>query len=153
MSEDADKQAEALCPFCESEISPTVKKCRHCGEWVSRDCLKCGTPIKAQWAARGLCADCEGVGVRGLPMNAAPGSTPVAMYPGMRKSRTTSVGLGLVFGGIGAHKFYLDRPGMGLLYAAFCWTGIPSLIGIFEAVKYIRMDEEEFQRRSFAKDL
>ena len=49
--------------------------------------------------------------------------------------------------------FYLDRPGMGLLYAAFCWTGIPSLIGIFEAVKYIRMDEEEFQRRSFAKDL
>jgi TM2 domain-containing membrane protein YozV len=42
---------------------------------------------------------------------------------------------------------------MGLLYAAFCWTGIPSLIGIFEAVKYIRMDEEEFQRRSFARDL
>ncbi len=24
------------CPFCESEISETAKKCRHCGEWLDR---------------------------------------------------------------------------------------------------------------------
>ena len=69
------------------------------------------------------------------------------MHQGIRKSRTVSVGLGLVLGGIGAHKFYLEKPGMGFLYLLFCWTGIPSLIAIFEAVKYILMDEEEFQRR------
>jgi len=26
-----------LCPFCESEISDSAMKCRHCGEWVSRN--------------------------------------------------------------------------------------------------------------------
>jgi len=36
---------------------------------------------------------------------------------------------------------------MGFLYMAFCWTGVPSIIGLFEGVKYILMDEEEFQRR------
>ena len=59
------------------------------------------------------------------------------------------MGLALVLGGIGAHKFYLDKPGMGVLYMLFFWTGIPSIIGIFEAVKYIRMDEDEFHRRFF----
>jgi TM2 domain-containing membrane protein YozV len=63
------------------------------------------------------------------------------------------VGLALVLGGIGAHKIYLDKPGKGLLYMMFCWTGIPSIIGIFEAVKYIRMDDEEFQRRFVRGDL
>ena len=29
----------------------------------------------------------------------------------------------------------------------FCWTGIPSIIGIVDAVKYIRMGDEEFQQR------
>ena len=48
----------AVCPFCESEISATAKKCSHCGEWVSRNCQTCGTPIRDQWAARGFCADC-----------------------------------------------------------------------------------------------
>jgi len=71
----------------------------------------------------------------------------------MRKSRTVSVGLALVLGGIGAHKFYLDKPGKGLLYLMFCWTGIPTFVGLIEAVKYIRMDEEEFQRRFVAGSL
>jgi TM2 domain-containing membrane protein YozV len=75
------------------------------------------------------------------------------MHFGARKSRTLAVGLSLVFGGLGLHKFYLDKPGMGLLYMLFCWTGIPTLVGLFEAVKYIRMDEEEFQRRFYRKEL
>jgi TM2 domain-containing membrane protein YozV len=75
------------------------------------------------------------------------------MHYGLRKSRSVSVGLALVLGGIGAHKFYLEKTGMGFLYLAFCWTGIPSLIGVFEAAKYIRMDEEEFHQRFFRGDL
>jgi TM2 domain-containing membrane protein YozV len=74
----------------------------------------------------------------------------VATYEWPRKSRTVSVGLALVLGGFGAHKIYLDKPGKALAYTLFCWTGIPSLIGIVEAVNYIRMDEEEFHRRFLA---
>jgi len=137
----------AACPFCESEITPTAKKCRHCGEWVSRDCLACGTPIKGQWAARGFCANCEGSVPTSFSVQTSPGTPQVPVYYGPPKSRSVSVGLALVLGGIGAHKFYLDKPGKGVLYMLFCWTGIPSIIGLFEAVKYIRMDEEEFHRR------
>lgn len=141
------------CPFCESEIPPTAQKCRHCGEWVSRECLSCGTPIRNQWAARGFCADCEGKRVTGYAVQPAPGTQPIPMWHGTRKSRTLAVGLSLVFGGLGLHKFYLDKPGMGVLYMLFCWTGIPSLVGLFEAVKYIRMDDEEFLRRFYRREL
>ncbi|MFH1765034.1 MAG: TM2 domain-containing protein [Gemmatimonadota bacterium] len=68
-------------------------------------------------------------------------------YYGPPKSRSVSVGLALVLGGFGAHKFYLDKPGKGFLYLLFCWTGVPSIIGLFEAVKYIRMTDEEFHQR------
>ena len=139
----------ATCPFCESGITPTAQKCRHCGEWVSRDCLACGTPIKNQWAARGFCADCESKESTGFPVQTFQGATPIPVYPGLRKSRSVSVALALVLGGFGAHKFYLDKPGKGFLYMMFCWTGIPSVIGIIDAVKYIRMEEEEFHRRFY----
>ena len=141
------------CPFCESEITDTAKKCRHCGEWVSRDCLRCGTPIRKQWAARGYCANCEGRETPGRALLSALGETQVQAYHGVRKSRSVSVGLSLVLGGIGAHKFYLEKPGAGLAYLLFCWTGIPPLLGLFEAVKYIRMDDEEFHQRFLRRDL
>jgi len=30
-----DESGRILCPWCEAEISPTARKCRYCGEWVS----------------------------------------------------------------------------------------------------------------------
>lgn len=135
------------CPFCQAEIPDSAQKCRHCGEWVSRDCLLCGTPVRNQWAARGYCAECEGGEKGAFTLQPLPGRHPATEYYGVRKSRTVSVGLALVLGGFGAHKFYLERPGLGFLYLGFFWTGIPALVGIFEAVKYIRMEEEEFHNR------
>ena len=143
----------AVCPFCESDISPTAKKCGLCGEWVSRNCQTCGTPIRDQWAARGFCADCGVKEATGYSVRPNPGTPLAPVYYGERKSQTISVGLALALGGIGAHKFYLDKPGLGILYMMFAWTGIPSIIGIFEAVKYIRMDEGEFQERFLRGDV
>ena len=137
-----------LCPFCKSEIPVSASKCRHCGEWVSRDCLKCGTPIRNEWAARGLCAECEVGAPKEFPVRTSAAAGQVPVYGWGMKSRTASVALALVLGGFGAHKFYLDKPGKGFLYLLFSWTGIPSLIGLYEAVKYIRMSEEEFHRKA-----
>ena len=142
-----------VCPFCESDISPTAKKCSHCGEWVSRSCQTCGTPIKNQWAARGFCADCGVKEATGYSVRPYPDHMQASVYYGERKSRSISIGLALVLGGIGAHKFYLDKPGLGILYLMFAWTGIPPIIGIFEAVKYIKLEEDEFQERFLRRDL
>ena len=47
------------------------------------------------------------------------------------KSKTTAGVLAILLGGIGVHKFYLGKIGMGILYLLFCWTGIPAVIGLF----------------------
>ncbi len=40
--------------------------------------------------------------------------------------------LAIFLGGIGVHKFYSGKTGMGILYLLFCWTMIPEIIGIIE---------------------
>ena len=50
-----------------------------------------------------------------------------------KKNPTTSVLLAILLGGIGAHKFYMNKVGLGIVYLLFCWTGIPAIIGIIEA--------------------
>lgn len=60
------------------------------------------------------------------------------------KSKTAAALWAFFLGGLGAHKFYLGRPGMGLVYMLFCWTGIPSLIAFFEFFGLVLMSEQAF---------
>ena len=52
------------------------------------------------------------------------------------KNQTVAVLLAAFVGGLGIHRFYLGKTVTGVLYLLFCWTGIPSLIGIVEALIY-----------------
>lgn len=63
------------------------------------------------------------------------------------KSRVTAVVLAWLLGSIGAHKFYLDSPGLGILYLFFCWTYIPALVGFIEGIIYLVMSDEEFAKK------
>ena len=67
--------------------------------------------------------------------------------PTTDKSKTTAGIFALLLGGIGAHKFYLGSPGMGVVYLLFCWTFIPSLIGLFEGISLLTMSEESFAQK------
>ena len=60
------------------------------------------------------------------------------------KSKSTAGILALLLGGIGAHKFYLDRPLQGLLYLFFFWTFIPAIIALVEAIGYFTMSDAAF---------
>lgn len=60
------------------------------------------------------------------------------------KDKTVAALLALFLGGLGVHKFYLDRPGQGLIYLLFCWTFLPALISLFEGVYYLLMSTDEF---------
>lgn len=60
------------------------------------------------------------------------------------KSKTTAGILGLLLGGIGAHKFYLGRPLQGIVYLVFCWTFIPAIVGFFEGIIYLSQSDRTF---------
>jgi len=63
------------------------------------------------------------------------------------KSRVMAVVLALLLGGLGAHKFYLGRVAAGVLYLLFCWTFLPSLIALIEAIVYVTMTDEAFAEK------
>jgi len=71
------------------------------------------------------------------PVAPVPWPPPLPAYNGPGKSRLTAAALALILGGIGIHKFYLDRTTAGILYLLFCWTGIPALLAWFEGIAYL----------------
>lgn len=61
-----------------------------------------------------------------------------------QKDKTIAGLLGLFLGGLGVHKFYLNKPVAGVLYFVFSWTFIPSAIGFIEGIHYLMMDPHRF---------
>ena len=125
-----------LCPYCAETINAAAKTCKHCGQIID--------PVMR---------DMQNMRANNAPnvyMNAGGGGGAFAGEAGYRrpiKSRTTAIILALLLGGIGAHKFYLGSPGWGILYLLFCWTGIPLVVALIEAIIYICTSEENFHRK------
>ena len=94
-------------------------------------CRGCGAGIHEQAP---LCPHC------GAPQSAAARVTA-------QKSKVVAALLAVFLGGIGMHKFYLGEVGLGIIYFLFCWTFIPSLIGLIEGIVYITSTDEAFARR------
>ena len=85
---------------------------------------------------------------QGYPPSPGYGSYPPPGHPGYRNVNKLGAGLfGILLGGFGAHKFYLGQIGMGIVYLLFCWTGIPSIIGLIEGILYLTMNDYEFMER------
>ena len=61
--------------------------------------------------------------------------------------RVVAALLAFFLGGLGLHKFYLGQIFQGIIYLLFCWTGIPSFIGIIEAILYLIKSDAEFFRK------
>jgi TM2 domain-containing membrane protein YozV len=63
------------------------------------------------------------------------------------KSKGTAAVLAILLGDIGAHKFYLGKTGMGILYLLFFWTAIPGIIGLVEGILYLTLSDEKFAEK------
>ncbi|MCD7034486.1 TM2 domain-containing protein [Metabacillus sp. GX 13764] len=63
------------------------------------------------------------------------------------KNKYIAAALGIFTGGFGIHKFYLGKPGQGLLYILFCWTGIPEVLGVIEGVLYLLRGQDRFNEK------
>ena len=55
-----------------------------------------------------------------------------AEYESVRKDEIMGALLAFFLGTFGAHHFYLGQNRLGILYAVFFWTGVPSLCGFVE---------------------
>ena len=63
------------------------------------------------------------------------------------KSKNVAGILALFLGGLGVHKFYLGNYGGGLLYLLFCWTWIPAIAALIEAIIIFSMKDEKFDKK------
>ena len=60
------------------------------------------------------------------------------------KSKGLAIVLALFLGGLGIHKFYLGKTGAGFLYLIFCWTFIPAILGLFDAILLATRNAKDF---------
>src|ERR1039458_8320007 len=69
-------------------------------------------------------------------MSSQPYPNPQAIfyqhYAAVRRDEVVGILLALFLGSFGLHHFYLRRPGLGILYCCFFWTGIPGILGFIE---------------------
>ena len=61
-----------------------------------------------------------------------------------KPSLTVYLLLAVFLGGIGAHDFYVGKSVKGLIKLAFCWTGIPTIISLFNIIGAL-MNKDDFK--------
>lgn len=63
------------------------------------------------------------------------------------RDRWTAIALAFFLGGIGVHRFYLKQWLLGIVYLLFCWTFIPTILGLLDGVVWLVRDENSFNER------
>ncbi len=135
--------SETTCPACGANIGPGETECKYCGEKITRTVTQ--SAGSAQQANGGINIPQDVVDqFYTAPAAAIDPSWPV-------KSKVTAGLLAIFLGGLGVHKFYLGKIGMGILYIVFCWTYIPALVGLVEGIIYLSSSDENFQLKNHVR--
>jgi TM2 domain-containing membrane protein YozV len=112
-------------------------KCRTCGLGIDqtdmRSCPYCAEPIK-QTAVK--CRHCHEY------LDASIRQKQPA------KNRKIAALLALFLGGIGAHKFYLNSPGWGIVYLLLSWTPLPYVLGVIEGLGFLMSSDQDFAKHT-----
>jgi len=132
------------CPQCGAPIDAFAATCKFCGAEVAAQ-PQYTPPQAPQYVAQPAAQYAPPQGSQYVP----PAYSSPDYFP--RKSKTTAGLLGIFLGGLGVHKFYLGKTGMGILYLIFCWTYIPALIGFIEGIIYLSSSEEAFYHKYVKK--
>lgn len=137
---------ENLCPQCGAPITPGANNCQYCGAAIAVQAAP--QPQQPQYVA----PQPQYVQPQQAPQFAAPQfvqtqhtGNPAIHSSWPIKSKMAAGILGILLGGIGAHKFYLGKTGAGILSILFCWTYIPSILGFIEGIMILCSNDENFQ--------
>ncbi len=142
---------QKFCHGCAKTIHNTAPQCPHCGapQQVVMTPAPGYAPQMQQHAhmARST-SDQKHCDKCGTVMHVSAGNCPscgAAQAGGLGgKSRTTAAWLAILVGGLGAHHFYLGNTIRGLIYLAFCWTGISAIVGFIEGISYFSKNDRQF---------
>ncbi len=70
-----------------------------------------------------------------------------------QRSKMAMLLLSLFFGSLGIQNFYIGRYVRGIFCVLFCWTGIPTIAGIIEALIISMEDSSSFEFRYQVKNV
>ena len=90
-------------------------------------CRNCGTDM----GESNFCPNCGQSSNPYIPMNGEKTVNKVAYAL-----------LGIFLGTFGIHRFYAGKVISGIIYLLFCWTGIPSLLGLIEGIIALTRDDD-----------
>ena len=117
----------AQCEHCGAGLEPTNSRCPKCGSALERSVSPMPQPAQS-------------------PQYAQP-PQPHALAQESSRNKVVAGILALLLGTLGAHKFYLGKIGWGIVYLLFCWTYIPTIVGIVEGISYLTMSDDAFERK------
>ena len=128
--------AENVCPQCGAPIDPGATECKFCGEKLAVQQVQQPQTVYVQQPQPQVVI--QQAAPQQVYMTGINPAWPV-------KSKVAAGILAIFLGGIGVHKFYMGKIGMGILYLLFCWTGIPACVGFIEGIIYLCSNDENFQ--------
>ncbi|AHG00301.1 hypothetical protein HALLA_17335 [Halostagnicola larsenii XH-48] len=118
-----------LCPNCGVNQTTPIEETDETRAGDEKYCFECGESIKKQAE---ICPEC------GVRQRSRSGTNSDKVVAGV---------LAIVLGTFGVHKFYQGNIKYGVLYLCFCWTGIPSLLGLAEGILMLVADDAEYERK------
>lgn len=133
--------SENKCPSCGASIELNATECKYCGQAIATK----------QNTSAGQVVDYRQQQQQ-QQYNQSPQYNQSQQYqqppmynnPPTDKSKIVAGILAILLGGLGVHKFYLGRIGLGILYLLFCWTYIPAIIALVEGIIYLTSSEQKF---------
>lgn len=142
--------AERVCPQCGAPIDPGAVECKFCGEKLAVQQAAQQTyqaqpqSFYAQQPQPTIVIQQQQPQPQPVYVSGISPSWPI-------KSKIAAGILAIFLGGLGIHKFYLGKVGMGVLYLLFCWTGIPAFVGFIEGIIYLCSNDENFQLKNHVR--
>jgi len=130
----------ANCPQCGAPITDGAAKCKFCGEAFAQQAVQ--QPVQQPQVIIQQVPQQQNYQQQGFQQ---PAGDPAINPNWPVKNKTTAGILAILLGGLGIHKFYLGKGGLGVLYLIFCWTYIPGILGLIEGIVYLTQNERDFQ--------
>lgn len=136
------KMKQNVCPQCGAPIDFGATECKYCGEKINTQQPQMGyqQPQMGYQQPQVVIQQVQ-------PVYNVTGINP--SWP--IKSKVAAGLLGIFLGGLGIHKFYLGKVGLGIVYLCLCWTGIPAIIGFIEGIIYLCSNDENFQLKNHVR--